>query len=137
MPCHPQRPRWCGSGTAEGGLTIYQEGPEQAQATEADVSVLEEAVQMLQDKLTQPSLLQLLGGRLWAARDGALQKPFWVPPHPPWARLMSTWNPKMRTGAGSRGTVRFQDCCPPTAGETQLWAGPCLPRSMLCPFTVW
>lgn len=41
-------------------LTIHQEGPEQAQATDADVSVPGEGVRALQDVLEQLSLLQLL-----------------------------------------------------------------------------
>jgi hypothetical protein len=40
-------------------LTIYQEGPEQAQDREADVPVLLEVLQVLLGKLKQPLLFQL------------------------------------------------------------------------------
>lgn len=46
-------------GLVKGGLTIYQEGPEQAQDSKADVLVLLEAVQVLLGKQKQPLLLQL------------------------------------------------------------------------------
>lgn len=43
-------------GLMQEGLTIYQEGPEQAQDTEADVPVLLEALQVRLGKLKQSLL---------------------------------------------------------------------------------
>lgn len=54
---------WSGSSGKGCPLTIYQQGPEQAQAVDTDVPAPGEAVQALQDVLKQPGPLQLICGQ--------------------------------------------------------------------------
>lgn len=61
---------WGGGGgrgerdTSPRPLTVHQQGPEQDQAVDAKVPVPGEGVQVLQDLLQQPGLVQLVCGQV-------------------------------------------------------------------------